>query len=69
MAMSDDANPIVSLLKERRDEVLAVWASTAVARMHGRMSEAEVLGEVGACTTRWSRGWTAVSWCRPRHPG
>jgi rsbT co-antagonist protein RsbR len=47
MAMSDDANPIVSLLKERRDEVLAVWASTAVARMHGRMSEAEVLGEVG----------------------
>ncbi|HEV7760499.1 MAG TPA: STAS domain-containing protein [Acidimicrobiales bacterium] len=46
MAESDDVNPIVSLLKERRDEVLAAWASTAVARLRGRLSEAEVLGEV-----------------------
>jgi rsbT co-antagonist protein RsbR len=46
MAKTDDANSIVPLLKERRDEVLAVWASRAAARVHGRMSEAEVLGEV-----------------------
>jgi rsbT co-antagonist protein RsbR len=47
MAKGVDANSVVLLLKERRDSVVAAWASIATDRMQGRATEAEVRTEVG----------------------
>jgi len=48
MGEGGDSNAVVLQVKDRRDEVVAAWASSAAARMGGRLSAAEVTSEVGA---------------------
>jgi rsbT co-antagonist protein RsbR len=48
MGDSVGSNSVVSLLKERRDDVVDAWATIAAARMGGRVTDAEVRSEVGS---------------------
>jgi len=47
MTQGVEANSVVLLLRERRDDVVAAWAELVAARMQRRASEAEVRTEVG----------------------